>query len=238
MKILGIIPARGGSKRVPQKNIKPLLGKPLIQYTIESALKSKKINSLIVSTDDQQTSNFAKSLGANSPFLRPKEISDDKSPDIEYIRHTLNWFSEEKSEYFDAVVILRPTCPFRTSDLIDDAIQKFQSIECTSLRTVSAIKSKGHPYWSYKPNGDHLETFITGIDIKDFYQSQLLPTCYALNGVVDILKTKNLIKDDLYGSEITYLETSGNQAIDIDTLEDFEWCEFLMRKNYDKASIL
>jgi CMP-N-acetylneuraminic acid synthetase len=228
MKILGIIPARGGSKRVPGKNLKMLKGKPLIQISIESAKASTLLDQIIVSTDDEIIANVARGTGLEVPFLRPSNISTDQAADSLYIKHAIDWFKKERNESYDAVVLLRPTSPFRTPALIDEVISKFKSKDCTSLRTVSLIKSKGHPYWCFKQENNYLKSFVPGIDVKDFHQSQLLPDCYAINGLVDIVKSENLLQNDLYGNKIAFSVTSPNESVDIDTEEDYKWCRFLM----------
>lgn len=232
MKVLGIIPARGGSKRIPRKNLKPLKGIPLIQYTIDAAKSSKFLTRTIVSTDDLEIADYARSSRVDVPFLRPKEMAQDQSDDKAYILHALEWFIINEKQNFDAVVILRPTSPLRTSHIIDAAIEKYLTGKFSGLRTVNLIKGKGHPYWCFKSQGDLLKEFVDGININDYFQSQLLPDCYSINGLVDILNVKNLNSSTLYGDRISYLVTDTKCSADIDTLDDFDWCEFLMNRNH------
>ena len=123
MKVLGVIPARGGSKGLPGKNIKSLLGKPLIAWTIEQALASKFLTKLIVSTDDQRIAKVAKQYGADVPFYRPVELSSDTAASIDVIIHALDFF-KQKGEHFDMVVMLEPTSPLRETSDIDNAIEQ------------------------------------------------------------------------------------------------------------------
>jgi len=124
MKILALIPARSGSKRVPNKNIRRLAGKPLIVYTIEAALKSKRINRVIVSTDSQQIASIAKEHGAEIPFIRPKEISQSNSTEMEFFNHALNWLQDHEKYEPDLIVLLYPTSPLRKVESIDSAIEE------------------------------------------------------------------------------------------------------------------
>ena len=124
MRILGLIPARGGSKAIPEKNIKILNGKPLIQYTLEAAKKAKKLTSLILSSDDEVIIEVAKKLNVEVPFVRPKHLAEDKSPTLGVIQHALKFYAEQNI-YFDAVCLLQVTSPFKTGKFIDEAIKKF-----------------------------------------------------------------------------------------------------------------
>ena len=121
IQILPLILARGGSKGLPKKNIKPLCGKPLIAWTIEQALGSHRIDAVVVSTDDTEIANQSKAFGAKAPFLRPKELARDDSPSVDAILHAVNWF-ESHGKHFDTVLLLEPTSPLRKSDDIDKAI--------------------------------------------------------------------------------------------------------------------
>ena len=233
MKIVGIISARAGSKRVPNKNIKPLNGKPLIAYTIEAALAATQLDRIIVSTDGEEISNVAMSLGADVPFIRPEELAQDDTPDKPVFRHALNWLKTNANYTADAVVILRPTTPFKTAGLIDEVIEFFKSSGADSARTVTKSEGVYHPYWMYnKDEEGRASSFVDGIDISQYYQSQLLPPAYRLNGVVDIIKSDIVSNDSdsLYGDDMRIYEIPEAISIDIDTEMDFEICESLMEK--------
>lgn len=231
MKTIGIISARAGSKRVPNKNIKDLCGKPLISYTIEAALKSRLLDRVIVSTDGEEIAEVAKSLGVEVPFMRPKEFSQDNTPDKPVFNHALNWLSSNENYVVDAVVILRPTTPFKTAELIDEAILLLETYNADSVRTVTRAEGVYHPYWMYnKSEEGRASAFVEGIDISKYYQSQLLPPAYRLNGVVDVIKAEQIMSDSvsLYGDDMRILEISESISMDIDTPLDFEICEALM----------
>jgi len=146
MKILGLIPARGGSKGIPLKNIQKLAGKPLINYTIESAKKSK-IDKVIVSTDTKKIAQISTSAGAEVPFLRPKKISKDSSSTIKVIKHALKFLKLKQNYEPDIIVILQPTSPLRTAKMINNSINILKKSKCSSVISVSKIKS--HPYASF-----------------------------------------------------------------------------------------
>ncbi len=233
MRILGIIPARGGSKRVPRKNIKLLAGKPLIAYTIEASLNSSHIDKLIVSTDDIEIKKIAEQYGAESPYLRPAELAADDTPDQPVFRHALEWLKESEDYEPDIVVSLRPTTPFKTGKIIDSVIRKMVDTNADIVRTMTRVEGVHHPYWMYKiTENETVLPFDDNIDIGRYYQSQLLPPVYRINGVVDAYK-----RHVIYGGNILdhhYMKAiviSEKESIDIDTEHDFMICEYLLKEN-------
>ncbi|MEM9681509.1 MAG: acylneuraminate cytidylyltransferase family protein [Bacteroidota bacterium] len=227
---LGLIPARGGSKTLPRKNIKLLKGKPLIAYTIEAALESKRLDRVIVSTDDEEISEVALAYGAEVPFLRPTNLASDNSPDHDVIRHAIEYLSQEECLKVDNVIYLRPTTPFKTSLIIDKCIEKLNSDNYSGLRTVTKVDGVYHPFWMFKEHNSQLYPFVDGVDVSKYFQRQLLPSCFRLNGVVDIIRTGEALKAKLYGENVGYLEVDENRSVDIDTEFDFKYCEFLLQE--------
>ncbi len=197
MKILALIPARGGSKGVPRKNLKPLCGKPLIAYSIQCALDSKKINRVIVSTDDTEIAEVAKKYGAEVPFLRPSELAQDQSIDHEVFLHALNYLKSQEYYSPDVVVHLRPTCPTRNVELIDKAIELFLSNpKADSLRSINIPKYT--PYKMWRIDGDTLQPLLKLPEFPEFKEPynmprQLLPAVYWQNGYVDITKPRTVL---------------------------------------------
>ncbi len=231
MKNLAIIPARGGSKSVPKKNIKLLNGIPLIAYSIKIALENPQIDEVIVSTDNEEIAKIALSYGALVPFLRPKELSLDSTPDKPVILHTLEWFESIHKCMPDLILYLRPTSPFRSHSLINKCVNKIiQNNSFSSLRTVNTVEGIHHPYWMFEDNDKILRPFIDNIDLSKFYQRQLLPKCLRLNGVVDILKPQ-IVKDEsnIYGNSIGHILTDNMITVDIDDQIDFDFAEFLLK---------
>ena len=229
---IAIIPARGGSKSVPSKNIKHLNGIPLIAYSIIISLENPLIDEVIVSTDDDEIASIALKYGANVPFLRPKNIATDDTPDKPVILHALEWFENENNFKPDLILYLRPTSPFRSHSLINKCITKIaQENSYSSLRTVNNVRGIHHPYWMFRNDKRILKPFINDIDLAKFYQRQLLPECLRLNGVVDILKPQ-IVKEcpNIYGNSIGHIITDDMTTVDIDDQIDFDFAEFLLKK--------
>jgi len=232
MKVLGVIPARGGSKRIPRKNIVDVLGKPLIAYTIETALKSNLIDRLIVSTDDEEIAEISKKFGAEVPFLRPGNLAKDKTPDSPVFDHAISELYSQGRYVPDLIVNLRPTSPLRTVDTINDAIKSFDDESFELLRTLSIVTGIHHPYWMYTMDQmGMVKQFNEHIDIKSFYQSQLLPTVYRINGAVDIYRVRNLKIGSILEGKIKGFPISDEEALDIDTSFDMKILKSLLKFN-------
>lgn len=233
-KVLAIIPARSGSKRVLNKNIKLLAGRPLIYYTIKTALDCKFIDKVIVSTDSAKIAKIANKYGAEVPFLRPKRLAGDNVPDKPVIEHCINFLRQE-AEYYDYVLYLKPTAPLRTRNDILNAIKILNEKKLPLVRSVTKVSGIFHPYWMYKGRNDLLHPFIKGVDIKKYFQSQLLPQdIFSLNGVVEAFTTKHALRNDNFiykANKIGFIEISRERAIDIDTLNDFRFIEYLVKAN-------
>jgi N-acylneuraminate cytidylyltransferase/CMP-N,N'-diacetyllegionaminic acid synthase len=235
MEVLGIIPARGGSKRVPGKNIRPLAGKPLIAYTIEASLSAGSINRLIVSTDDNEIANISKQHGAEVPFLRPSELADDATPDQPVFVHTLQWLKDNDNYEPDAIVHLRPTTPLKSPQTIDNVVQKMIDTNADVVRTMTLVEGVHHPYWMYSISDEgRAVPFVKDIEVSKYYQRQLLPEVYRINGVVDAIKTHVVLEGNVLDSQnMAVVTVSGPEAIDIDTESDFMMCEYLLKSGID-----
>ncbi len=230
MKVLGIIPARGGSKRIPRKNIKILAGKPLIAYTIETAIKSKNIDRLIVSTDDEEIAEISKKYGAEVPFMRPSNLAEDTTPDQPVFLHALNWLKKYENYEPEIILNLRPTSPLKTLQTIDKVIQEMIDTNVDIVRTMSPVEGVHHPYWMYGlSEGGQAIPFIDDVDVSKYYQRQLLPPVYRINGVVDALKTKLVYEGNiLNNNNMIGIIISEKESIDIDTEFDLMMCEFIV----------
>jgi CMP-N-acetylneuraminic acid synthetase len=230
MTILCIIPARGGSKGVPGKNIKLLNGKPLLAYTSEIALRSKLLTKVIVSTDDVNISNHAKNLKLEVPFLRPVELAQDNSPTIDTIIHALRWYSNQNI-FFDTVCLLQVTSPFRTVEFLDNAIEKFIKSRCDALVSVQKVPHEYNPHWTFEVNTEGNLTIATG-DTQIIPRRQELPLAYHRDGSIYITKTNVILEQNsLYGNSIAYIESDPEFYVNIDTPEDWEKAE-LLAKNF------
>lgn len=233
--IVGIIPARGGSKGIPYKNIALLAGKPLIYYTIREAKRSKLLDAFIVSTDDEKISSVAKSFGADVPFLRPKKYAGDKSPDIDFLKHGVEWLEKKRGWKPEIVVILQPTSPSRTAEDIDNVIKFMLRENCDSVRTV-VDPSPRNPFkmWTItdfdkgkmKPLLPTKHYRKLGTDVP----RQLLPNYYLQVGLVYATKTKFIKKGRVWGKDIRGFVINPEKFIDIDTQHYFLRAEEIMRK--------
>jgi CMP-N,N'-diacetyllegionaminic acid synthase len=229
MKILAIIPTRGGSKGVPGKNIKLLNEKPLLAYTSEIALQSKLLTEVIVSTEDEQIGEVAKSLGLKVPFTRPTALAEDITPTIDVIIHALQWY-ENQNSYFDAVCLLQVTSPFRTLDFLEKAIEKFIASGCDSLISVKKVPLEFNPHWTFELNAEGNLKIATG-ENQIIPRRQELPIAYHRDGSIYITKTEVLLKEySLYGKNIAYLESPSDIYLNIDTKDDWKKAEILIRK--------
>ena len=201
-KILALIPARGGSKGIPGKNIMEIGGKPLIAYSILQAKESEYINRVIVSTDDDKIAKKSLEWGAEVPFIRPKEYAEDLSPDIDVFIHALNWLKEHENYEPDLVVHLRPTGPVRRVKLIDEAIEKMlNDPKPDALRSVAPAVQTPYKMWQIDDEG-YLNPVlrIEGISDCQSIARQTLPMTYWQNGYVDVIRPRAVLeKNSMWG---------------------------------------
>ena len=221
MNILGIIPARGGSEGIPDKNIKLLNGKPLIFYTINQAKTSKKLSKIIVSTDSEKIAKLSLSLGVEVPFLRPKNLALNHSPAIEYVLHAIEYF-ENIGEVYEAVCILQPTSPYRPKGAIDDAIELFLKSDADTLLSVRKVPTHYNPHWVFFRNDDNLLTLATGEE-EIITRRQELPASFHRDGAIYITKIDTIKNEKkLIGKKIIGYLINSPELINIDTNEDWE----------------
>ena len=220
--VLGVIPARGGSKGIHKKNIKSLAGKPLIAWTIEEAKKSKYIDRLILSSEDQEIIEVAKKWGCEVPFTRPMELAQDDSPGVETVLHAIKILPE-----YDFVVLLQPTSPLRSVDDIDGCLEK--CIEAKANSCVSVTEADKSPFWMYYLNDqDFLEPVIK--TDENYNNRQELPKVYQLNGAVYIANTSWLINNKSFKSIYTVAYTMPKErSFDIDNDVDFKMSEMILK---------
>lgn len=236
-KIFAIIPARGGSKGVPKKNIRPLAGYPLIAYSVAAARLCLRIDRIIVSTDSEEIAELSRKYGAEAPFMRPSALAGDLSSDREFVMHALEWFQKNEAIIPDYLVHLRPTTPLRDPILIDGAIAAIISDpEATSLR--SGHVAPESPFkWFFRDEYGYFHGFASD-RMPPGYSNlprQIFPEVYIPNGYVDVLRTSFVMNsDDIHGHCIMGYLTP--MCREVDTLEDFEFLEFKIKK--DGSSLL
>ena len=222
-KILAIVPARGGSKGVPRKNIKELAGKPLIAYTIEQANKSKYIDCCVVSTEDEEIKSVAESCGGYVPFMRPKELAADDTPSIDPVLHVISRLPE-----YDYMILLQVTSPLRSAEDIDGCIEF--SFARLARSCVSVTEARTNPYWTYTLDEDMLMTPLLKLDYAKTYQRQKLPKVYELNGACYFFERQFILEEKKFISDGTLgYVMPASRSYDIDTLEDFIIVESIMR---------
>lgn len=236
MEILAIIPARGGSKGVPKKNIKVLAGKPLIAWTIEECKKSGKLTRIIVSTDDPEIADVARTHGAEVPFMRPAEISGDLSTDVEFIEHALDHLKESEGYEPDVVLRLPPTSPLRTAEDIDRGIETLlQSPDADAVRPI--CEAPKHPYkmWLVGEHDQYLKPFlskeVTGFDEPHNLPRQMFPKVYIHTGAMDVIRTPTIRNlKSTSGKRLGFFFMPPERSVNIDHPLDFEIAEILMQK--------
>lgn len=229
---LGVIPARGGSKRIPGKNLVPLNGVALIDYTLRAARASSRLSGFVVSTDSRQIADHATAWGCRVPELRPSDMAGDRSPVIQALQHGLAMYERGGGPHVDVIVLLQPTSPLRRAEDIDRAIEVF---ERTDADTVTAVRpTQEHPYWAWRDAGDgSVAPFFSiaemGMDRKD------LPTAYSENGAAYVMRRELIDAGSIYGDRIVPYVMDEIGSIDVDTPLDLAWAQFVLQRGLDRA---
>ncbi len=232
MKILGLIPARGGSKGILGKNIKSLAGKPLLEYTFESAKESKLLSKVILSSDDGDIIEIAKQIGLEVPFTRPNDLAKDESPTLPVIAHALRFF-EEKGEKYDAVCLLQTTYPFRRKGLIDEAIAEFQRTGAEALVSVLPVPHEFNPHWVFEPGENGFLNIATG-EKQIIPRRQDLPISYFRDGAIYITRSEVILsQNSILSEKLAFIVGDENRYVNLDTMEDWNKAELLVKKIFD-----
>ena len=224
---LAIVPARGGSKGLPRKNLLPLAGKPLICWTIEQARAAASLDRVIVSTDDAEIAAVAREAGAAVPFMRPAELAGDDTPDLPVLAHALAWLSEHEGLDPDVVVWLRPTSPLRTASDIDATVELLETRSARCVRSVCLTEH--HPAWMYTMSGEELELFE--VPCGPYLRRQDLPAVYRPNGAVDVIR-----RDAVPGEGALFVTPAlgyvmpHERSVDIDDAVDFDLAGLLLER--------
>ena len=235
--VLGIVPARGGSKGVPHKNIRVLAGSPLISYTIEAAKGSRLLTHFVTSTDDQEIAEITRSLGSEV-LMRPVELATDDTPMFAVIHHVLETIKQSR-RYYEYVVILQPTAPLRTSQHIDEVITLLQNSDADSVVSVSPVPGHFNPYWQFIVQDGELHLF-TGKPLSEIItRRQDLPETYTRNGAIYALRTALVFeRGNLYGDHCIPYVMRAEESMNIDSEEDFRLAEhILVRRKSSKEKV-
>ncbi len=225
MKVLALIPARGGSKEIPKKNIQKIGRNSLLEQTISHAKKSKLIDKIVVSTDDKKIASIAKKCGAEVPFLRPKYLSGDSAKTIDVIKHTLKTLNKKFDYKPDIVTLINPTVPFRGKNSVDESIQLLQKSKADIVVQVKKIKT--HPFRSYWLENGFLKPFKK--DFLKYHQRQTFPDCYYPTAGISTFWNDNIVKyGHMYGPKIKAIISDDITNIDIDDEFDFFIAEMIV----------
>jgi len=218
MKVLAVIPARGGSKGIPRKNLASFLGRPLVTWSVEHALESETVDRTIVSTDDPEIAGVAEAAGAEVPFMRPAELAEDHVLDLPVFTHALAHLSAEGYRP-DLVVHLRPTCPWRETGWIDEAVHRLADSDADALRSVSTPAA--HPYRVFEidPEG-HLTAFVKHIDEPYLLRRQDHPPVYHYNCVLDVTRPRTIEGGSMTGDHMLPYVIPAARVVDIDSAYD------------------
>ncbi len=230
-KVLGVIPARGGSKGVPRKNIRLLAGKPLLFYTALPALEAKMLSRVVLSTEDEEIAEVGRSLGLDVPFLRPPELAKDDTPTLPVLEHLLAELSLQGEEY-DAICLLQPTNPLREAHVIDACINMLFDQDLDSVVTTLKVPHEYNPHWVFFANENTgLLELSTGGTVP-IPRRQLLPEAYHREGSVYVTRTDVIHKEhSLFGERVGGYLLDMACPINIDTLDDWEKAEQYFKSN-------
>jgi len=233
METIAIIPARGGSKSIPSKNIRLFSGKPLLVHSIETALVCSSIDRTVVSTDSEQIAEIAKEAGSEVPFLRPSEYAQDSTPDFPVFIHCLEWLKSNQDYEPDIIVHLRPTSPLRTLGMVEKAIQLLiDNPSADSIRCVCVPSQSPFKMWTIDQGGFLSPLVKTDIPEQWNQPRQILPKVYWQNGYVDVIRKETLIeRHSMTGDRILPMIVSDTHILDIDSLLTFEQAENIFQRN-------
>lgn len=228
--VLAIVPARGGSKSIPRKNAQNFLGHPLLAYSVAAGLQAKSVTRVIVSTDDEAMAEMARQYGAEAPFVRPAEISQDDTLDLPVFQHALKWLAKEEGYRPDVVVHLRPTSPLRPPDLVDRAVETLLKHKTAdSARGVVPAGQNPHKMWRLTEEGP-MQPLLKVKGVGEPYNAprQKLPATYWQTGHVDAIRTSTILKkNSMSGETIWPVLIDPRYTVDIDTANDWRQAEWL-----------
>ena len=225
-KILGVIPARGGSKGIPKKNLTPTAGRPLIDYTFEAALHSRELDSVVLSTDDEEIAEHGRRSGIGAPFLRPSSLATDQAPMVPAVQHAVTWLEDHDDREIDAVMLLQPTSPLRQAWHIDQAVIKFKEEDSDGLVSVCDVNE--HPYevvyFSNEGIRRALERPAESMRRQDF------PQYYFVNGAIYLVRRSVLMEDHTFlPANNTPYVMDRRFSVDVDSPIDIKIAECLLK---------
>ncbi|MBN1306148.1 MAG: acylneuraminate cytidylyltransferase [Anaerolineales bacterium] len=230
--ILAIVPARGGSKGIPRKNIKPFAGYPLLAWSVAAGLQADSVTRVILSTDDEEIAAVAREFGAETPFLRPVELAQDKTTDLPVFEHALRWLAENEGYHPDVVIQLRPTSPIRPPNLTDEAVRVLLSHpDADCVRGVVPAGQNPHKMWRLSTEGGQMTNLleVPGIDEPYNAPRQSLPPVHWQTGHIDVIRATTILEKNSMSGDVIYpVEIDPRYTVDIDNLSDWSRYEHLV----------
>lgn len=227
MRVLGLIPARGGSRGIPRKNIKLLGGRPLLAYAAESALAARRLARVVLSTDDEEIAAVGAKLGLEVPFMRPPELAGDRTPTLAVLQHALD--SLTTADPFDAICLLQPTDPFRSAADIDACVDLFCVKNADCVISVHRVPEKYNPHWVYVPREDGTLSLATG-EMSPIARRQDLPPAFHRSGAVYVSRADVIRRGSLYGERVFGYETCADDSVNLDSWDDWSKAEEILRR--------
>jgi CMP-N,N'-diacetyllegionaminic acid synthase len=226
-KVLCLITARGGSKSIPRKNIKPFAGKPLIAWSIETAIKSGVVDRTVVTTDDKEIADVSAHYGAEIPFMRPDELALDTTGSLPVLQHAVKWLKDNENYYPDYVLLLEPTSPARQAFHIREAIGIAETTKCDSVIALGAVPGHHNFHWQIELQGDKAVLVDGAPWPKVIRRRQDLPPTYFRNGAFYLFRPDLLFAEEpsLYGSDVRGYVVDEKYSVDIDTPKDWDESE-------------
>jgi len=232
MKVLGLIPARGGSKSIPYKNIAPLAGRPLLAYTCEAALRSRHLTRVLLSTEDERIAQVGRTCGVEVPFLRPHELARDDTPSLPVAQHAVRWLIEHEGWEPDVLMLLQPTSPLRGAHHIDTALERLVQADADTVVSVIEVPHRFHPYSLMQLQDGWLQDFWKESLSFDRFRRQNLPVLYARNGPAILASRVAVLFEhqSFYGPRVIPYVMRMEESVDIDTPLDLRLAEWLIAR--------
>lgn len=234
MRVLGLVPARGGSKGVPRKNIRELNGRPLLSYTAESALASKLLDRVVLTTDDDEIASIGRRCGLEVPFRRPQSLAQDETPMLPVVQHALSFFAERGYE-FDAVFLLQPVTPFRSTTDIDSCVDLMIKSGADTIISVLKVPERFNPLFVYFENSSGGLEYALGAQTR-IIRRQQAPTSFVREGSVYLTKTKTILEcNSIFGKVIRGYQIADEDSVNIDSEEDWRLAERILRASNENS---
>lgn len=235
MRVLGLVPARGGSRGVPRKNMRSLGGRPLLAYTADAALAATRLDRVVLSTDDSEIAAIGLALGLDVPFMRPAELASDDAPTLPVIQHALDALAASGDRY-DAVCLLQPTTPFRPVGAVDGCVELLETSGADTVISVRAIPNHMHPQWAFLADADGFLELATGVGAPP-PRRQLLPPAYHRDGAVYVVRRATLEGGTLFGARVAGCVLTGAPAVNIDEADDWDRAERWLSQKGDHDTV-